>query len=101
MMAAAVLRLLACRLRDGTGGRARLSLARTAAFLTAAGPAIPDEPLAPEDADDFDAEIEATAWGPARRLQPPVVVAGHPMRWARAAHRLGDDAPAWADDPAD
>ena len=94
MMAAAVLRLLACRLRDGTGGRARLSLARTAAFLTAAGPAIPDEPLAPEDADDFDAEIEATAWGPARRLRPPVVVAGHPMRWARAAHRLGDDAPA-------
>ncbi|MCJ2049029.1 CoA transferase [Methylobacterium sp. J-070] len=101
MMAAAVLRLLACRLRDGTGGRARLSLARTAALLTAAGPAIPDEPLAPEDADDFDAEIEATAWGPARRLRPPVVVAGHPMRWARAAHRLGDDAPAWADDPAD
>ncbi|MEG9527591.1 MAG: CoA transferase [Hyphomicrobiales bacterium] len=101
MMAAAILRLLARRLSDGTGGRARLSLARTAALLVAAGPGAPDQPPVAEAADDRAPEIEATAWGPARRLLPPATVPGAPMRWARAARRLGDDAPAWAADRMD
>jgi hypothetical protein len=98
MMAAAVLRLLARRLSDGAGGEARLSLARTAALLTEAGPAAPEPPFASETDDDRTAAIEATSWGPALRLRPPAVVPGAPMRWARAARRLGDDAPAWAAD---
>lgn len=96
MMAAAILRLLARRLSDGTGGRARLSLARTAALLVAAGPGGPDQPLVAEAVDDLAPEVEATPWGPARRLRPPAAVPGAPMRWVRAARRLGDDAPAWA-----
>ncbi|MGH1572882.1 CoA transferase [Methylobacterium sp. P31] len=98
MMAAAVLRLLARRLSDGSGGEARLSLARTAALLTEAGPAAPVPPFAPETDADRAAEIEATSWGPALRLRSPAVVPGAPVRWARAARRLGDDAPAWAAD---
>lgn len=97
VMAAATLRLLTRRLSDGAGGRARLSLARTAALLTAAGPAGPEAPPAPETPDDRAPGIEATAWGPAHRLRPPLDVAGTPMRWTRAARRLGTDAAAWAD----
>ncbi|MCJ2061976.1 CoA transferase [Methylobacterium sp. J-088] len=98
MMAAAVLRLLARRLADGAGGGARLSLARTAALLIAAGPA-ESEPACPAASpEDLAPEIEATSWGPARRLRTPVEVAGVSMRWARAARRLGDDAPAWSAD---
>ncbi|MCJ2143481.1 CoA transferase [Methylobacterium sp. E-066] len=99
LMAAAVLRLLARRLRDGTGGQARLSLARTAALLIAAGPAEPEPALTPETPEDLAPEVEATSWGPARRLRPPLTVAGTAMRWDRAARRLGDDAPAWAVQP--
>jgi hypothetical protein len=98
MMAAAVLRLLARRLADGVGGGARLSLARTAALLVGSGPADPEPPSPAAGPEDLASEIEATSWGPARRLRPPVAMAGAPMRWARAARRLGDDAPAWASD---
>ena len=95
MMAAAALRLLARRLSDGTAGHARLSLARTAALLTGSGAVTPEPDSTPPGPADLAAEVEATSWGPARRLRPPVSVAGLPIRWARAARRLGDDAPAW------
>ncbi|MCJ2071026.1 CoA transferase [Methylobacterium sp. J-030] len=98
MMAAAVLRLLARRLADGTGGAARLSLARTAALLVEAGAAEPEPPCPDASPEDLAPGIEATSWGPARRLRPPVAMAGVPMHWARAARRLGDDAPDWAAD---
>ncbi|QEE38206.1 acyl-CoA transferase [Methylobacterium sp. WL1] len=87
------------RLRDGTGGRARLSLARTAAFLIAAGQPNRKPAFAPETPEDLAPEVEATSWGPAHRLRPPLNVAGAAMRWDRAARRLGDDAPAWAGEP--
>ena len=96
MMAAAAVRLLARRLADGIGGGARLSLARTAALLVESGPAEPEPPGPAAGPEDLASEIEATSWGPARRLRPPVAMAGAPTRWARAARRLGDDAPAWA-----
>lgn len=99
LMAASVLRLLARRLSDGTGGQARLSLARTAAFLIAAGPAEPEPAFAPETPEDRAPEVEPTSWGPARRLRPPLTVAGAALRWDRAARNLGDDAPAWASQP--
>jgi hypothetical protein len=50
--------------------------------------------------EDLAPEIEATSWGPARRLRPPVAMVGIPMRWSRAARCLGDDAPEWAADGA-
>ncbi|MCJ2090165.1 CoA transferase [Methylobacterium sp. E-005] len=100
MMAAAVLRLLARRLADGTGGGARLSLARTAALLVEAGAAEPEAPCSAVSPQDLAPAVEATSWGPARRLRPPVEITGAPMHWARAARRLGDDAPAWAADGA-
>jgi hypothetical protein len=99
LMAASVLRLLARRLSDGTGGQARLSLARTAAFLIAAGPAEPEPAFAPETPEDRAPEVEPTSWGPARRLRPPLTVAGAALRWDRAARNLGDDALAWASQP--
>ncbi|MCJ2137181.1 CoA transferase [Methylobacterium sp. J-026] len=98
MMAAAVLRLLSRRLSDGTGGRAQLSLARTAACLIEAGAAPPEPAFAAETAEDLAPDFEATAWGPARRLRPPVSVVDAPMRCERPARRLGEDAPAWATD---
>lgn len=97
IMATAALRGLTRRLANGGGGQARLSLARTAALLTGAGPAEPDAPLADETSDDRASGIEATAWGPARRLRPPLTVTGAPMHWERAARRLGSDAAAWTD----
>ena len=96
IMAASVLRLLARRLADGTGGAARLSLARTAALLTQAGPVAAADPPAPETEDDLAAATETTSWGPARRLRPALDLAGTPMHWVRAARRLGTDVPAWA-----
>ena len=97
MMAAAVLRLLAQRLSSGAGGQARLSLARTAKLLTEAGPGEPDAPLAEENAADLAPETEATAWGPAHRLRPPLAIAGAPIIWERAARNLGSDDAAWTD----
>ena len=97
VMAAAALRLLTRRLSGGGGGQARLSLARTAALLTAAGLAEPDAPLAQETPDDRGSQVEATAWGPAHRLRPPLTLAGAPMRWDRPSRNLGSDAAAWTD----
>jgi hypothetical protein len=42
------------------------------------------------------APVERTVWGDARRLPPPVVVEGAPLRWVRPAGPLGTSAPEWA-----
>lgn len=89
LMAAAVLRALIARRRDGLGSVTRLSLARTAFWLmdhrgeasTAPLPGLAEADLAPG--------IEHTAWGPARRAAPPAAIAGAPMGWALAAGELG------------
>lgn len=95
MMAAAALAGVKLRLTEGRGVRARLSLARTAALLVQAG-AAPAEPAhAAETADDLAPGVESTAWGKARRLRPPVDVAGAPMAWDRPATELGSAAAAW------
>src|SRR5205085_3778592 len=72
LMAASAIRGVTRRLTRGQGTTARLSLARTAKFLVDAqsDPAAP--PLAPETPDDLSLAIEATEWGPARRLAPPI-----------------------------
>jgi hypothetical protein len=95
LLAAAAIRLLERRLRDGRAGAARLSLARTARLLLDAERTGSMEAFAPETDDDFDAGVEATPWGPAHRLRPPLAVAGAPVRWSLPARRLGTDRPAW------
>jgi hypothetical protein len=97
MMAAAVLRALTQQAHDGQGRAARLSLARSAAFL--ADYANEDQQsLAPETNDDLGPAIETTHWGPARRLKPAVRVDGCEMFWARDAGPLGDGAAAFSKD---
>ena len=94
LLAAAVLRGLTERLRGATGSTARTSLARMACLLTAM-PVPEPAPLAPETEDDRAAFVEATAWGPARRVAAPCAVAGAAMRWDVPAGRLGSAAATW------
>lgn len=95
LMAAAAVRGLTGRLFTGVGCTVRASLAGTAALLTRLPPGDPG-PLAPESPGDLSDGIEATAWGPARRVRPPCEVGGAPMRWSRPATPLGSAAAAWA-----
>jgi crotonobetainyl-CoA:carnitine CoA-transferase CaiB-like acyl-CoA transferase len=96
LMAAAVVRGLAHRLANGRGCEARASLARTAALL--AGQPVDREraTMAPEQAEDQAGPVEATTWGPARRLKPPLAVQGAPMCWDLAAGPLGVASPTWS-----
>ncbi|KQP13628.1 CoA transferase [Pseudorhodoferax sp. Leaf267] len=89
LLAAAVLRGLQQRLATGAGSLAQASLARTALLLTDAGLAGPGPTFAPEQEDDLAAATERTAWGPARRLRPPLQVEGMPLHWAWPARDLG------------
>jgi crotonobetainyl-CoA:carnitine CoA-transferase CaiB-like acyl-CoA transferase len=96
IMAAAAVRGLTDRLTTGAGCTVRASLARTAVLLTSLPPGQP-APFAPAVADDYAEALEATAWGPARRLRPPGSVSGAPMRWELPASALGTATAAWAD----
>jgi hypothetical protein len=95
LMAAAAVRGLVARLRDARATTARLSLARTSLLLTdRAGQ--PDDPAFTGRRDeDYAPEIEHTAWGPAVRLRPPVLIGGAPLRWHRPASELGSAEAAW------
>jgi crotonobetainyl-CoA:carnitine CoA-transferase CaiB-like acyl-CoA transferase len=94
-MAAAAVRGLSARRASDEGSLARLSLARTAALLTSIGAPSEEAALAKPERDDFDAATEATAWGPALRLRPPVRVEGAPMRWEIPAGALGSSPARW------
>jgi hypothetical protein len=92
LLAAAVVQGLSRQRATGRASRARTSLARVAALLVD-GPASADpETAIAETPDDLPHAIEPTAWGPARRLRPPLEVAGHPMRWPLPAGPLGTSA---------
>ena len=95
LMAATAIRGLARRRVDGSGMEARLSLARTAKLLVDQGEGHRAVPLAAETPADQAPAIEATAWGEARRLIPPVVVGEAVMRWALPACPLGSAEPRW------
>ncbi|WP_145005318.1 CoA transferase [Pseudomonas oryzihabitans] len=98
LMAAAVIRGLTARVREGRTLSARLSLARTAGLLTA-HPTVATEPLYPGvQAADYDAESEPTAWGPALRLRPALAIGDLRLHWDRPATRLGSAMAAWAAD---
>ena len=92
LMAAEVIDGLRARWETGRGSASRVSLARTAVWLTGL-PADADGP--PPETPWGDATFEATPWGPARRLRPPVTIAGTPMQWDRPASTLGSDDPRW------
>jgi hypothetical protein len=95
LLAAAALRGLTRRSRDGTPTSWRASLARTAALLVEAGPGDPagGGPV-PVDADPA-APLERTPWGDLRRLRSPVTVGGHGLAWTSPARPLGTDQARW------
>ncbi len=95
LLAAAAIRGVTLRATAGHGTQARLSLARTAKLLIDQGEDCASAPFAAETATDVSPEIEATAWGDARRLEPPVVIDRIPMRWPTPATDLGSAPPAW------
>jgi len=95
LMAYAVLEGLRRRLDTGLGSVARLSLARTALFLTGyRAPAAPGSP-APETGDDLAPGVEDTEWGPARRLRMPLEVEGVAFAAPRPAGALGSGEARW------
>lgn len=94
LMAASAVKLLAERLSRGSGGSARLSLARTAKLLIENG-AGTAEPLRAEDENDQGLLIEQTPWGPAHRLHVPLKITGTPLQWAIPASELGSHRAQW------
>ncbi len=95
IMAAAAIRGMTRRATSGAGSETRTSLARTASLL-ASVPA-PDQlgRLSEADPADYDPAIEATGWGPALRLRPPLAVDGAIIAWDRPAATLGSSPPRW------
>ena len=94
LLAAAVVRGLTLRARSGAGCATRASLARMAMLLTGA-PMDAQGAMAAETLEDQAPAIEATTWGPAHRLMPPVTVEGAPMQWVYPAGPLGNAPAAW------
>lgn len=97
LVAATVVRGLTAKLTQQQVMRGRLSLARTAALLMAYPATGDGPPLAPAADDDWAPALEQTAWGPARRLRPPVQIDGVPMVWTRGASALGSAQAIWQD----
>jgi crotonobetainyl-CoA:carnitine CoA-transferase CaiB-like acyl-CoA transferase len=93
LMAFAALQALSER-RHGRTVRARLSLARTAALLTAY-PLTSADPPAAAGADDIDVAIEETGWGPAQRVRLPLSIEGFDLRAERPAMPLGSHPARW------
>jgi hypothetical protein len=95
--AAAALRAMTHRLLKSAGGTARVSLARTAALIQTYPARGDAQPMAAASDDDYTADLEQTSWGPARRLKPPVEIAGASLVWDRPATKLGSAEAAWID----
>jgi CoA-transferase family III len=94
-LAAAAIRGLTNRFKSGAGFEARTSLARMAALLIDQPGTQENAPIAPEEPSDLSENIEETSWGPARRIKPPVIVDGAPLRWDLPASALGSSEPKW------
>jgi hypothetical protein len=95
LLAAAVVRGLALRMSTAKGCEARASLARTAQLFVSGPAGRAGGELAPAAGEDWSDAVEATDFGPALRLRPPLTVGGAPMHWDRPAAALGSSAPAW------
>jgi crotonobetainyl-CoA:carnitine CoA-transferase CaiB-like acyl-CoA transferase len=96
LLAACALRGLSLRQQRGRGSEMRTSLARMAHLLTSLEDgSVDDSLLSPQTIEDLAPVLEATAWGPARRLQPPLIVADAPMQWSQPAGKLGATEAMW------
>ena len=95
VMAAAVIRGLAQRLRTGKGFEARTSLARTAQLLIDGEPGTRPDELQPAADGDYSPSREMTGFGPALRLRSPLHVGSTTLHWDRPAAQLGSSPPAW------
>ena len=98
LMAAAAIRGITCRMKQGKGVEARLSLARTAKLVIEHATDREEEPFAPETESDRSAEIELTDWGKAQRIAPPLRIGDAAMRWDHPARQLGSATPRWLDE---
>ena len=96
ILACAALRGLTRRLNQQTPTTARASLVQTAALLVAGERQASDDILVPAQADDYADAIELTAWGPAKRLKPPLHIAGCPLHWEQGARRFRSDPVQWS-----
>jgi crotonobetainyl-CoA:carnitine CoA-transferase CaiB-like acyl-CoA transferase len=94
LMAAVAVRAVVRRLQQGNGTEARVSLVRTAKLLLDQRD-VAEAKLPAETEADWSTATEATEWGQARRVRPPVEVDGAPMHWARPACGLGSAEPRW------
>jgi crotonobetainyl-CoA:carnitine CoA-transferase CaiB-like acyl-CoA transferase len=95
LMAAVAIRGVTNRLLKGNGTEARLSLARTAKLLVDEGVWHESTAFAPETAADLSPTAEATEWGSARRLNPPIAIYRAPMIWEFPTRSLGSAEPRW------
>ena len=95
LMAAAAIRGITLRMKNGHGSVARLSLARTAKLVIEHPTDTQEASLAAETETDRSQEIELTTWGKAQRIVAPVQIAGAPLRWDVPARQLGSDTPHW------
>jgi CoA-transferase family III len=95
LMAAAVVRGLSQRVATAQGFAALTSLARTAQLLVSGPASVASGDLRPATEEDWSESIEATDFGPARRLRSPVTIGDASMQWDRPAATLGSSAPAW------
>jgi crotonobetainyl-CoA:carnitine CoA-transferase CaiB-like acyl-CoA transferase len=98
LLAAAVIHGLRRRFETGVGSQVRTSLARMAALLVSQAWDDNAPSLASETPDDLAPDLEATPWGPAVRLTPPVQLEGASMRWDHPASRSGMAAAHWLSD---
>lgn len=95
LLAAAVLSGLQQRRQQRLGSEFRLSLARTAALLVAAGTDYPATAMAAETAVDCSSVIEKTDWGPAQRITFPLRHESIQPAWDYPARQLGSSAADW------
>jgi hypothetical protein len=95
LMAAAVVHGLTQRVATAQGFAAQTSLARTAQLLVSGPAGRPGGDLRRAAEEDWSESVEATDFGPARRLRSPVTIGEASMQWDRPAAALGSSAPAW------
>lgn len=95
LMAAAAVRGLALRRDHGLAATARLSLARTAWLLIDAGASASSAGISAETGADLAPGVEATDWGPARRLRLPIAIGAGEPRFVLPACALRSGPAQW------
>jgi crotonobetainyl-CoA:carnitine CoA-transferase CaiB-like acyl-CoA transferase len=95
LVAACVLESLRAR-SEGVLKSAKLSLARTARLLMQETCAFEREGAIEKNARDFSDRVEATGWGDAHRVTPPLKIDGKAPKWHIPAGPLRRHSAAWA-----